>query len=48
LRNAIEDYKIITPDQRRAIRNVPAWFTDRYQRNLVKISETQGDCLRTL
>jgi hypothetical protein len=48
LRNAIEDYKVITPDQRRAIRNVPAWFTVRYQRNLVKISETQGDCLRTL
>jgi hypothetical protein len=38
LRHTIEDYKILTPDQRRAIRNVPAWFTDRYQRNLVKIS----------
>ena len=38
LRHTIEDYKILTPDQRRGIRNVPAWFTDRYQRNLVSIS----------
>ncbi len=38
LRNTIEDYKIRTPDQRQQIRNLPRWFTDRYVRNLVKIS----------
>ena len=38
LRNTIEDYKIRTPDQRRQIRNLARWFTDRYVRNLVKIS----------
>ena len=39
LRNTIEDYKLKTPDQRRKIRMVPAWFTDQYMRNLVKINE---------
>lgn len=38
LKNTIEDYKIRTPDQRQQIRNLPRWFTDRYRRNLVKIS----------
>ena len=38
LRDTIEDYKLRTPDQRRRIRNHGAWFTDRYLRNLVKIT----------
>jgi hypothetical protein len=38
LRNTIEDYKLRTPDQRCEIVNLPAWFTDRYTRNLVKVN----------
>jgi hypothetical protein len=38
LRNTIEDYKLLIPDQRRGIRDLPAWFTDRYTRNLVKLN----------
>jgi hypothetical protein len=38
LRDSIEDYKLRTPEQRRRIRNHGAWFTDRYLRNLVKIT----------
>jgi hypothetical protein len=36
LKHAIEDYKLRTPDQRFQIRDRPAWFTDRYTRNLVE------------
>jgi hypothetical protein len=36
LRDTVEDYKVRTPAQRGAITDLPAWFTDRYQRNLVK------------
>jgi hypothetical protein len=39
LRNTIEEYKLKTPDQRRKIRMAPAWFTDQYMRNLVKIND---------
>ena len=38
LRDSIEDYKLRTPEQRRRIRNHGAWFTDRYLRNLAKIT----------
>ena len=41
LRNTIEDYNVRTPQQRAAIRNRAAWFTDRFQRNLVKIDEAE-------
>ena len=34
---AIEDYKVRTPDQRRKIRNVGAWLTDRHARALVEV-----------
>ena len=40
LRHTIEDYKLRTPDQRRGIRDVPAWFTDRYMRNLLEVNNT--------
>jgi beta-mannanase len=40
LRHTIEDFKLLTPDQRRLIRKRAAWFTDRYRRNLVKINAT--------
>jgi hypothetical protein len=43
LRNTIEDYKLRTPDQRHYIRNRAAWFTDRYQRNLVKVKAARAD-----
>jgi len=43
LRNTIEDYKFLTPDQRYYIRNRAAWFTDRYQRNLVKVNAARAD-----
>ena len=36
---AIEDWKLRTPDQRRAIRNVAAWLTDRHARALVELQE---------
>jgi hypothetical protein len=38
LLHTIEDYKVRTPQQRATIRHLPKWFTDRYLRNLVKIS----------
>src|SRR5207248_2151064 len=40
LRHTIEDYKLRRSDQRRGIRDVPAWFTDRYMRNLVEVNNT--------
>jgi hypothetical protein len=43
LRNTIEDYRLLTPDQRNYIRNRAAWFTDRYQRNLVKVDAARAD-----
>jgi hypothetical protein len=43
LRNSIEDYKIRTPDQRAKIHDLPAWFTDRYQHNLIKIDRASGE-----
>jgi hypothetical protein len=36
--HAVEDYKLRTPDQRREIKNRPAWLTDRHARALVEIS----------
>ena len=42
LRHAIEDYKVRTPAQRAAIIDVRKWFTDRYQRNLVKIAKASN------
>src|SRR6266567_4433713 len=39
LRNTIEDYNVRTPEQRAAIRKRPAWFTDRYLRNLLRIAK---------
>ena len=36
---AIEDWKLRTPDQRRAIRNVAAWLTDRHARALVEVQK---------
>jgi hypothetical protein len=41
IRNAIEDYKVRTPEQRAAIKNRGAWATDRYERNLVEIETAQ-------
>ena len=41
LKHTIEDYKLRTPDQRFQIRDRPAWFTDRYLRNLVEIDEAE-------
>ncbi len=38
LSNTIEDYNVRTPEQRAAIRNRSAWFTDRFMRNLVRIT----------
>src|SRR5204863_280673 len=40
LRHTIEHYKLRTPDQRRGIRDVPVWFTDRYMRNLLEVNNT--------
>jgi hypothetical protein len=37
LQNTIEDFKVRTPDQRAEIHDRPAWFTDRYMRNLVAV-----------
>lgn len=34
---AIEDWKLRTPDQRRAIKNAAAWLTDRHARALVEL-----------
>jgi hypothetical protein len=42
LRHTIEDYKVRTPPQRTAIIDVRKWFTDRYQRNLVKIAKASN------
>jgi hypothetical protein len=39
--NAIEDWKLRTPDQRFAIKNRPGWLTDRYQRARAEI-ENKG------
>jgi hypothetical protein len=36
---AIEDWKLRTPDQRRAIKNVAAWLTDRHARALVELQK---------
>lgn len=36
---AVEDWKLRTPDQRRAIKNLPAWLTDRHSRALVELQE---------
>lgn len=40
---AIEDYKVRTPDQKRTIKNLPAWLTDRYARALVEIGGYKAD-----
>ncbi len=37
VRNAIEDYRVRTPEQRAAIKNRGAWATDRYERGLAKL-----------
>lgn len=39
VRYAIEDWKLRTPEQRRAIKNVAAWLTDRHARALVELQE---------
>jgi hypothetical protein len=36
---AVEDWKLRTPNQRRAIKNVAAWLTDRHSRALVELQE---------
>lgn len=41
----IEDYKVRTPSQRDEIKNLPAWFNDRYTRNLV-LPSTGGAQIR--
>ena len=37
LHYAVEDWKLRTPDQQRAIKNRPAWLTDRYKRALAEL-----------
>jgi hypothetical protein len=37
LRNATEDFFILTPDQRNKIKNPGAWVTDRYRRGFDKL-----------
>jgi helix-turn-helix protein len=37
LRNAVEDFCAMTPDQRSGIRNRAAWMTDRYERGFEKL-----------
>jgi hypothetical protein len=39
VRYAIGDWKLRTPEQRRAIKNVAAWLTDRHARALVELQE---------
>lgn len=36
---AIEDWKVRTPGQRRAIKNVAAWLTDRHSRALDELQK---------
>jgi hypothetical protein len=37
LRNATEDFFILTPDERHKIKNRGAWITDRYMRGFDKL-----------
>jgi hypothetical protein len=41
VRYMIEDWKLRTPDQRRAIKNIGAWLTDRYRRALLEIDRAR-------
>ncbi len=38
---AVEDWKLRTPDQQRAIKNRPAWLTDRYKRAVAEIARSK-------
>jgi hypothetical protein len=40
---AIEDWKVRTPDQRRTIKNIGAWLTDRHMRALLEFPSRNGE-----
>jgi len=42
LRNATEDFFILTPAERSKIRNRAAWITDRYERGLEKTAKCRA------
>jgi hypothetical protein len=39
---AVEDYKLRTPDQKRTIKNLPAWLTDRHERALAELEAARS------
>ena len=43
LRNAIEDFCAMTPNQRSVIKNRAAWMTDRYERGFEKLKMPRGN-----